>query len=159
VAVHDDDTLTFSIEQDAPPETQTRIESLLEQEAQTWFGHPRDPRRFCAVLRNSDGTIEGGVEAQAYWGWLQVRVLVVAPPWRGRGFGRRLLASAEAWGLDCACRDAWLMTMRVQARTFYEQAGYALFAELPNFPERETRFFMRKSLDARSTKRRDALPR
>jgi hypothetical protein len=46
VAVHDDDTLTFSIEQDAPPETQTRIESLLEQEAQTWFGHPRDPRRL-----------------------------------------------------------------------------------------------------------------
>ena len=61
--------------------------------------------------------------------------LVVVAPWRGRGYGRRLLASAAAWGLDCFCHDAWLSTMSFQARGFYEHSGYRLFGELPNFPE------------------------
>jgi len=38
------------------------------------------------------------------------------------------------------------MTMGVEARRFYERAGYRTFAELPNFPGMLTRLFMRKSL-------------
>lgn len=138
-------SLTISIEGNAAPETLAAIRALLE-EANTEFGYPRNEQRFCAVLRNAEGTIEGGIKAHGYWGWLFVAELVVAPPWRGRGYGRSLLAAAEAWGLECSCHDAWLSTLSFQARKFYELAGYRLFADLPNFPERQTRFFMRKSL-------------
>jgi GNAT superfamily N-acetyltransferase len=137
--------LTIVLEPDAATETQHSVRSLLE-EANTEFGYPRNEQRFCAVLRNSDGTIEGGVKAQGYWGWLYVAELVVAPSWRGRGYGRDLLLAAENWGVECSCHDSWLSTLSFQAREFYERAGYLVFAELPNFPERQTRFFMRKSL-------------
>ena len=70
---------------------------------------------------------------------------------RGRGCGRRrLLAEAETWGLDCGCRNAWLMTMSFQARGFYERAGYVVFAELPESQDAKRRLFMRKSLTAAS---------
>ena len=39
------------------------------------------------------------------------------------------------------------MTMSFQARDFYERAGYEIFAELPSFPDQQTRLFMRKSLE------------
>lgn len=38
------------------------------------------------------------------------------------------------------------MTMSLQAREFYERAGYVVFAELPDYPDAERRLFMRKSL-------------
>lgn len=143
--------LTIVIELDAAVEAQERVRSLLE-EANTEFGYPRNERKFCAVLRNSLGDIEGGVKASGYWGWLYVAELVVSPSWRGRGYGRTLLSAAETWGLEYACHDAWLSTLSFQARGFYERSGYVLFAELPNFPERQTRFFMRKALRPKATR-------
>ena len=88
----------------------------------------------------------GGITAQSFWGWLYIATIAIEPSWRGQGYGRQLLTTAEAWGLECSCHDAWLMTMSFQARAFYEHAGYRVFAELPNFPERHTRLFMRKSI-------------
>jgi GNAT superfamily N-acetyltransferase len=137
--------LTIVIEENAPPDVQTSIESLLNEEAND-FGYPFRVRQFCAVLRSPNGGLEGGINARCYWEWLRVDSLVVAPRWRGRGYGRHLLAQAETWGRNCSCHDAWLTTMGDDARRFYERAGYSTFAELPNFPGTLTRLFMRKSL-------------
>lgn len=138
--------LTISIEHDAPAEIQKSIDSLLMEEADRRLGYPVVMRDFCAVLRDSHGRIEGGIKARCYWGWLRVDSLVVAPDWRGQGYGRKLLASADEWGLNCSCHDAWLMTMGPESRRFYERAGYQVFAELPNFPGMLTRLFMKKAL-------------
>lgn len=138
--------LTISIERDTPPDIQARIDSLLIEEADKRLGHPIEIRDFCAVLRDQHGGIEGGIKARCYWGWLRIDSLVVATGWRGQGYGRRLLACADEWGISCSCHDAWLMTMGPETRRFYEQAGYTVFAELPNFPGTLTRLFMRKAL-------------
>ena len=136
--------LTISIESDNV-QAQDQVRSLLET-ANAEVGYERNQQRFCAVLRDRDGCIQGGINAVGYWGWLYIADLAVATTWRGRGYGQSLLASAEAWGLDCSCHDAWLSTLSFQARGFYERAGYRVFAELPNFPNQQTRFFLRKSL-------------
>jgi GNAT superfamily N-acetyltransferase len=142
----DSETLTIIAELPVAPQVQARIRSLLE-EANTEFRYPRNTLHYCAALRSRTGSVEGGVNAQGYWGWLYVAELVVAPQWRGHGYGRRLLAAAEAWGLENSCHYAWLSTMSFQARKFYEGLDYRVFGELPHFPELQTRFFMRKSLD------------
>ena len=136
--------LTISIESDNV-QAQEQVRLLLET-ANAEIGYERNLQRFCAVLRNRDGHIQGGINAVGYWGWLYIADLAVATTCRGRGYGRSLLASAEAWGLDCSCHDAWLSTLSFQARGFYERAGYRVFAELPNFPDQQTRCFLRKSL-------------
>ena len=138
--------LTLSVEPDASLETQSRVRALLE-EANTEFGYTRNERQFIAVLRDSTGAIQGGIKAQGYWEWLYVAELVVTAPWRGRGYGRQLLTAAENWGvLQSSCRRAWLQTLSFQARAFYEHAGYQIFAELPNYPEKQVRLFMSKAL-------------
>lgn len=139
-------SLTISIEHDAPPEILTSIDSLLAEAADKHLGYPLDVQRFCAVLRNSYGGIEGGIHARCYWEWLRVDVVAVAPAWRGQGYGRSLVDCAEAWGRSCSCHDAWLMTMGQDALRFWERAGYEKFSELPNFPGTLTRFFMKKSI-------------
>ena len=136
--------LTISVESDNP-NAQEQVRLLLET-ANAEIGYERHARHFCAVLRNADGGIEGGITAVGYWGWVYIADLAVASSRRRQGYGRNLLASAEAWGVECACHDVWLSTLSFQAREFYERAGYRIFAELPNFPEGQTRFFLRKSL-------------
>ena len=143
--------LTISIEQDAPPEILASIDSFLADEAEHRLGYQLNMRQFCAVLRNENGGIEGGIHARSYWEWMRVDMLAVAPQWRRRGYGRMLLLRAEAWGLTCSCHDAWLMTMGRDARRFWEREGYRIFAELPNFPGTLTRLFMKKSLGPAST--------
>jgi GNAT superfamily N-acetyltransferase len=137
--------LTVSIETGDAAGASEHILGLLEaSNAAVHF--PRAQQQFCATLRGPGDVIEGGITASSFWGWLYIVAIAIEPSWRGRGYGRRLLAEAEAWGLDCGCRNAWLMTMSFQARGFYERAGYAVFAELPDFPDAERRLFMRKSL-------------
>jgi ribosomal protein S18 acetylase RimI-like enzyme len=97
-------------------------------------------------LRESDGAIAGGVTAQSFWGWLYITVLAIRPAARRLGHGRQLLIAAESWGAACGCHHAWLMTMSFQALGFYERLGYAVFAELPDFPGHERRLFMQKPL-------------
>jgi GNAT superfamily N-acetyltransferase len=137
--------LQLSIEPDGSLGHADHILAILE-EANAESKYPREERRFCATLRRADGTIQGGVTARSFWGWLYIASIAIAPTWRGHGYGRQLLAAAQAWGLECACHDAWLMTMSFQARGFYEHAGYRVFAELPSFPGQQSRLFMRKSL-------------
>ena len=48
------------------------------------------------------------------------------------------------------CRHARLDTFDFQARTFYEQLGYRVYAELPDFPEGHRQFHLIKELAAAS---------
>lgn len=143
-------TLTISIEPGDSTRASEHILGVLE-ESNVEACFPRGEKHFCATLRGPEGTIEGGITARSFWGWLYIIALAIKPSWRGRGYGLALLTEAEAWGRDCGCRNVWLMTMSFQARGFYERAGYAVFAELPDFPDAERRLFMRKSLTVTSS--------
>jgi GNAT superfamily N-acetyltransferase len=137
--------LTLSIEPQAPVEMRETIGSLLGK-ANTNLGYPPHFEQLSAALRDSHATIQGGVVAESFWGWLHVSTLVVSAPWRGQGHGTRLLATAEGWGRERGCHDAWLTTTTFQARGFYERLGYSVFAELPAYPSSQLLLFMRRRL-------------
>ena len=138
-------SLQISLEPEDSSEAPARIVELLEQTIAD-VGFPRAAKQFCATLRGPDGTIEGGITAKCFWGWLYIVALVVSPSCRGGGYGRQLLLAAESWGIEAGSHSAYLMTMSFQAREFYERAGYEVFAKLENFPEEHSRLFMRKTL-------------
>ena len=48
---------------------ETEILALLEH-ANGDARYPRHERQFCATLRSSDGAVQGGIIARAFWGWL-----------------------------------------------------------------------------------------
>jgi len=138
--------LTITLEPDAPPEVQTSVEAFLDDEARVLGLPPVNVQSFLALLRDADGRVQGGIKARYSWEWLHIVALAVAPSWRNQGYGTRLLTSAERWGLGAGCREAWVMTFGLRARNFYERAGYAVFAELANWPTGVSRLFMRKSI-------------
>lgn len=73
-------------------------------------------------------------------------ILWVAPGFRRRGLGARLLAAIESAALDRGCTRAHLDTFSYQAKPFYERHGYAVFAVLDDYPPGHERIFLRKTL-------------
>lgn len=105
---------------------------------------PRDWRPLNLALRGRDGTIVGGLYGATMWEWLLIDGLWVAVELQRRGLGRTLLLAGERKAIDRGCRGAWLGTFDFQARAFYERLGYAVFAELPDFPRGHSHYHLRK---------------
>ena len=99
-------------------------------------------------LKSARGEWLGGLLGEIWSGWLHVRILWVDAAVRGRGNGTRLLRAAEDYALERGCGGATLETMSFQARPFYENCGYEVFATLDNCPPGHSKFFLRKRLTA-----------
>jgi GNAT superfamily N-acetyltransferase len=100
----------------------------------------------CVVARDTVDSLVGGIYGEVYWGWLHVLVLWVTPTLRRRGLGAQLLARAEAEASCKGCHGAWLDTFTFQSQTFYRRAGYEIFGTLDQYPNAESRHFLRKVL-------------
>jgi GNAT superfamily N-acetyltransferase len=98
------------------------------------------------VLRSERGDVIGGILGQLWGGWLHVTFLWVAEAARGQGYGGRLVQAAEAYARARGAVGATLETFSFQARPFYEQLGYEVFATLDGYPPGHAKFFLRKAL-------------
>jgi len=107
-----------------------------------------DHARVTLCLRDEAKSILGGLLGETYWDWLYIQVLWVREGLRGRGWGNRLLAAAEAEAVERGCHNAYLETFSFQALGFYQKNGYVLFGQLENFPPGEISYFIRKNLAA-----------
>ena len=105
---------------------------------------PGAAERF-ALLGHDDGaSLRAGLVGVLFGGWLFIESLWVDDSLRGQGIGRALMAQAEDHARAKGCHDAWLDTF--QARRFYEQIGYVACGELENYPQGQSRHFLRKAL-------------
>jgi GNAT superfamily N-acetyltransferase len=62
----------------------------------------------------------------------------VHEPFRRRGYGTTLLASAEQYAIERAFTNAWLSTFSFQARPLYERLCYHVFGTLEDYPNRHS---------------------
>ena len=107
------------------------------------LGDP-DFRQLGCFVRDADGRPLGGLLGHLRWRWLYVSKLWVPDALRGRGWGSRLLAAAEAFAWRHGCRGAYLDTFEYQALPFYQKQGYELFGTLDGYPPGHRQFFVRK---------------
>jgi ribosomal protein S18 acetylase RimI-like enzyme len=105
---------------------------------------PGELHRFALRLTDADGVLVGGLSGRFAWGWLFVAALWVHHDRRGQGAGRALLAAAESHAVAAGCHSVWLDTF--QSREFYERLGYTVFGALEDYPQGQTRYFLRKRL-------------
>ena len=101
---------------------------------------------LCFVVRGPDQEIAGGVIGATHWGWLHVDLMWVKEELRGRGYGHRLLELAEQEARKRGATNVYLDTFSFQAPAFYEQHGYRVFGELPDFPPGHQRYYLTKEL-------------
>jgi GNAT superfamily N-acetyltransferase len=121
------------------------VEDIINRRNVRLTGHDEwHPVAF--FLKTDEGEILGGLLGQIWARWLSVATLAVREPFRGRGYGSRLLARAEQYALEAACTNSWLSTFSFQARPFYERCGYRVFGTLEDYPKGHSLFFMTKHL-------------
>lgn len=93
-----------------------------------------DGQLFAFFLRNEQQEIVAGLSG---WTWAQaceIRTLWVHPAWRGHGYGRSMLESAEQEAQDRGCRVILIGSYSFQAPEFYQKCGYGLAWQLNDFP-------------------------
>lgn len=108
------------------------------------FAPTRDAE-FAVTLKGDDGTVRGGIYANAWAGMLFIKWFWIDAALRGQSLGRSLLAAAEAHGREKGCTAAFLDTFEFQARPFYEMHGYVLFGTL-DYPAGFKRYYLQKAL-------------
>lgn len=97
-------------------------------------------------LRDERDALLGGAVGHVWGGWLDLSLLWVAEPLRGKGYGRQLLQAAEEEARDSGCTNILLSTFSFQARPFYEKLGYEVVADIPDYPSGHTYHVLKKSL-------------
>jgi GNAT superfamily N-acetyltransferase len=107
---------------------------------------PSQYQHLAVLLKDSSGSVIGGLWGSTSYDWLTVYLLAVPSTWRGHGVGTEIMRLAEAEAGQRGCYGVWLDTIEFQARGFYERLGYVCFGELPNYPAGFSKFFMRKFL-------------
>lgn len=106
--------------------------------------------RIDLAVRDDDGSLLAGLAATTSYGWLRVNMVWVSTRHRRTGLGRQIMQEAMDLGLERGCHAAWLETSNPQARTFYENLGFDVFAKLANdaenVPVSHRRWFLRRTL-------------
>ncbi len=97
-------------------------------------------------LRDERDAVLGGAYGHVWGGWLDLSLLWVAEPLRGKGYGRKLLEAAEDEARSQGCRGVFLSTFSFQARPFYERFGYEVIADVPDYPIGHTYHVLKKNL-------------
>jgi GNAT superfamily N-acetyltransferase len=108
-------------------------------------------RPLVVTVRDAAGEIVGGLWGSTSYEWLFTELLVVPETLRGRGIGRQLMTMAHDEAIARGCRGAWLDTFEFQARGFYEDLGYSVFGEIPQYPPGYSRYFLRKEFAVDAT--------
>ncbi len=107
-----------------------------------------DPDAAPLILSiENDGEVIAGALGRSAYSWMRVDVLWVKESLRGEGYGEALMQRIEDISRARGCRAIHLDTHDFQAPGFYLKLGYQVFAELPDYPEGEKHYYMKKSLE------------
>ena len=111
-----------------------------------YFGNQK--RTYFAVyLKDEKDEIVGGVVAWMRPGeLLYIETLWISEPMRKKGYGKKLLLSAEAEGKKHGCTHSQLETLTFQAEPFYQKLGYKRIGIVRKHYGEHDSIFMRKNL-------------
>jgi GNAT superfamily N-acetyltransferase len=93
-----------------------------------------DGQSFAFFLRGKQQEIVAGLSGWTWAGACEIRTLWVHLAWRGHGYGRALLESAEREAVACGCEVILIQSYSFQAPMFYRKCGYELAWQLNDFP-------------------------
>ena len=140
------DELKLTITSEANPAAVEALKAGLTEHALSKH-RERDYKILMVLLRYEAGSIVGGLYGNTLWGWLEISLLWVNEHQRVARLGSRIMAAAEQEAIARGCRYAKVETFSFQALGFYRKQGYEVYAELDDFPEGESLYFLKKQLE------------
>lgn len=106
----------------------------------------KDGGELAIFVRDDSGSILAGLYGWTWGGTLHIQYLWVDEALRGKGYGRRILETAEAEGKARGCRQAILSTHSFQAPDFYRKRGYEIRGTYDDYPVGHQKLYLRKAL-------------
>lgn len=103
-------------------------------------------QRLAGFIYDDDGIIRGGIFGSTYWDWFDLRYLWVDESLHGQGYGKKLLAQAEAESRKRGMSGIVCDTADFQALPFYQSQGFEVFGTMPNRPPNHTSYYVKKLL-------------
>jgi len=89
---------------------------------------------FSFFVRDSDGTVVGGMTGAIFWDMMRVDILWLDEQLRGQGYGSKLVAMAEQYAAEKNCKLIKLDTYSFQAPEFYKKLGYQVYGVVEDEP-------------------------
>lgn len=111
------------------------------------------PRSVACFLRDEEGQIVGGVQANLWGRSAHIDALWVDGRHRGQGYGERLMTMIETYAATHGYPLVYLETGSFQALPFYQKLGYRIFGEVPEISESHTLYFLCKDFERTSSSR------
>ncbi len=103
-------------------------------------------KEFSIFLKSDSGKVFGGIQAMFDSEAIYIEVLWVEENLRSKGYGTKLLASAEREAIENGCQFSLVDTWDFQAKEFYLKKGYKQIGELKNYWHGHSKIFLRKNL-------------
>ncbi|MFL5178526.1 MAG: GNAT family N-acetyltransferase [Microvirga sp.] len=92
------------------------------------------------------GAIVGGLYGETYLNWMYISLFWLADEFRGKGFGSKIMQTAEKEARKRGVKNAFVDSFSFQAPGFYKKLGYREFGRLEAYPEGHHRAWMTKAL-------------
>jgi GNAT superfamily N-acetyltransferase len=92
------------------------------------------------------GAIVGGLYGETYLNWMYISLFWLADEFRGKGFGSKIMQTAEKEARKRGVKNAFVDSFSFQAPGFYKKLGYREFGKLKDFPAGHSRSFLTKAL-------------
>jgi ribosomal protein S18 acetylase RimI-like enzyme len=138
-------TYRISFELNPKPEDVSVLEHGIVDDAMQKRGV--DPVEFFAFfIRDENNKILGGCSGKIWCGCLHIRHLWVSEIMRGKGYGAKLMLSAENLGSERGCTFAAANTMVLEVVDFYRTLGYEIEFERKGYLKDSVLYFMRRDL-------------
>lgn len=101
---------------------------------------------FAFFIRDENGKVIGGCGGDNMYGGLVVGQLWVAEQLRSKGYGTKLMQSAETLAKKSGCNFIAVNTFDREALDFYKKLGFYVEFERKGFDKNSIFYFLRKDL-------------
>ena len=135
----DGEDWTIVLETDPDPSLRAQILAPLSRHNEAAAG-PGRWDTLAVTVRDAAGEVAGGLWGRTGYGFVFVELLALGPA-RGRGLGRRVMATAEAEARRRGLLGMWLDTWTFQAPGFYQKLGFTECGRIPDYPPGHDRIF------------------
>lgn len=105
-------------------------------------------QRFGFFIRDDNNKILGGCDGEIWCGCLYINHLWVSNALRGKGYGSKLMLSAENLAWEKGCTFVAANTMDLAVVDFYKRLGYYVEFERPGYLKDSVLYYMRRNLAA-----------
>ncbi|MGI5898713.1 MAG: GNAT family N-acetyltransferase [Christensenellales bacterium] len=121
-------------------------ENLISHNIKHTSGLLKKPGLDINIYLKEKDKVIGAILCDTFNMSVYIDVLWVDEAYRGRGYGKALIAQAEEIAKGAGCVLSHTCTFNYQSPEFYKACGYEVFAELKDYPDGIVQYFLKKRL-------------